>query len=82
MRTPDGHLFFISFTNNPQSLMRVGALGEIRTHNLLIRSQMLYPIELRVHLYKSNLGDFDFCLEKKLCRTFFSRIFSGVNSIF
>jgi hypothetical protein len=35
-----------------------------------------------VHLYKSNLGDFDFCLEKKLCRTFFSRIFSGVNSIF
>ncbi len=26
-----------------------GALGGIRTHNLLIRSQMLYPIELRVH---------------------------------
>ena len=37
-------------------LERVGALGEIRTHNLLIRSQMLYPIELRVRLYKSNLG--------------------------
>ncbi len=29
-------------------LDRVGALGEIRTHNLLIRSQMLYPIELWV----------------------------------
>ncbi len=28
-----------------------GALGGIRTHNLLIRSQMLYPIELRVHLF-------------------------------
>ena len=27
-----------------------GALGGIRTHNLLIRSQMLYPIELRAHL--------------------------------
>ena len=27
-----------------------GAPGGIRTHNLLIRSQMLYPIELRVHL--------------------------------
>ncbi len=26
-----------------------GALGGVRTHNLLIRSQMLYPIELRVH---------------------------------
>ena len=26
-----------------------GALGGIRTHNLLIRSQMLYPIELRAH---------------------------------
>ena len=24
-----------------------GALGGVRTHNLLIRSQMLYPIELR-----------------------------------
>ncbi len=26
-----------------------GALGGIRTHNLLIRSQMLYPVELRAH---------------------------------
>lgn len=25
-----------------------GALGGVRTHNLLIRSQMLYPVELRV----------------------------------
>ena len=29
--------------------MFYGALGGVRTHNLLIRSQMLYPIELRVH---------------------------------
>ena len=29
--------------------LETGALGGIRTHNLLIRSQMLYPIELRVH---------------------------------
>ena len=28
-----------------------GALGGVRTHNLLIRSQMLYPIELRVHRF-------------------------------
>jgi hypothetical protein len=37
MRTPDGHLFFLSFAKNPQTLERNGALGEIRTHNLLIR---------------------------------------------
>ena len=29
--------------------LKTGALGGIRTHNLLIRSQMLYPIELRAH---------------------------------
>jgi hypothetical protein len=28
--------------------LKDGALGEIRTPNLLIRSQVLYPIELRV----------------------------------
>jgi hypothetical protein len=27
-----------------------GAPGGIRTYNLLIRSQMLYPIELRAHI--------------------------------
>jgi hypothetical protein len=33
-------------------MLRIQALapGVIRTHNLLIRSQMLYPIELRVRL--------------------------------
>jgi hypothetical protein len=30
------------------SLMLSNAPGVIRTHNLLIRSQMLYPVELRV----------------------------------
>ena len=28
-----------------------GAPGGVRTHNLLIRSQMLYPIELRAHKF-------------------------------
>ncbi len=28
----------------------MGALERIRTHNLLIRSQMLYPVELRVRM--------------------------------
>ncbi len=28
---------------------RMGTLGRIRTLNLLIRSQVLYPVELRVH---------------------------------
>ena len=32
-----------------------GALGGIRTHNLLIRSQMLYPIELRAHLVNTKI---------------------------
>jgi hypothetical protein len=30
-----------------------GALERIRTPNLLIRSQMLYPIELRAHLLRA-----------------------------
>ena len=37
--------------NLPCGRIFYGALGGIRTHNLLIRSQMLYPIELRVHLF-------------------------------
>ena len=32
------------------SLMLSGASGRTRTYNLLIRSQKLYPIELRTHL--------------------------------
>ena len=42
-------------TKTPGSRMRLGgqdpsnAPGETRTPNLLIRSQMLYPIELRAH---------------------------------
>ncbi len=35
--------------NMPQTLVDIGAPGETRTPNLLIRSQMLYPIELRAH---------------------------------
>ena len=30
-----------------------GALGRNRTHNLLIRSQALYPVELLAHLFNS-----------------------------
>jgi hypothetical protein len=31
---------------------KYGVPGETRTPNLLIRSQTLYPIELRAHLYE------------------------------
>ena len=31
----------------------IGALGRNRTHNLLIRSQALYPVELLAHLFNS-----------------------------
>jgi hypothetical protein len=33
--------------------IKYGAPGGSRTYNLLIRSQMLYPIELRAHFLKS-----------------------------
>ena len=33
-----------------------GAPEEIRTPNLLIRSQMLYPVELRAHTVKDSMG--------------------------
>jgi hypothetical protein len=36
-----------------------GAPGETRTPNLLIRSQTLYPIELRVHYSSIVLGGLD-----------------------
>ena len=32
-------------------ILKSGALGGNRTPNLLVRSQTLYPIELRVHNY-------------------------------
>ena len=62
--------------NLPCGRIFYGALGGIRTHNLLIRSQMLYPIELRAHLFhftkaliqpfvffcKQNLNKFNFFL--------------------
>ena len=34
-------------------LLPANALERIRTPNLLIRSQMLYPIELRAHLLRA-----------------------------
>ena len=39
-------------SNKTKAFTKTGALGGVRTHNLLIRSQMLYPIELRVHSTK------------------------------
>ena len=33
-------------------ILYYGAPGRSRTHNLLIRSQTLYPIELRAHVMK------------------------------
>ncbi len=46
------HPTLVRITQNPASYEAgfvTGALGGVRTHNLLIRSQMLYPVELRVH---------------------------------
>lgn len=45
-----------------------GAPGAARTRNLLIRSQALYPIELRgriasfIHQISGNVKKFDFCI--------------------
>ena len=36
--------------------LRIGTLAGIRTPNLLIRSQTLYPIELRVQLFVHQAG--------------------------
>jgi hypothetical protein len=48
-------------------MFRTGAAVGTRTPNLLIRSQMLYPIELRLHAEQVNKSSFgrgvkpDFC---------------------
>ena len=39
---------YIKKLHNGSFWNKYGALGGVRTHNLLIRSQMLYPVELRV----------------------------------
>ncbi len=38
---------------NGDSIFGLGAPGKIRTPNLLIRSQMLYPVELRALFCKT-----------------------------
>jgi hypothetical protein len=35
--------------------LRTGAPGEIRTPDLLVRSQLLYPAELRAHVLSGEL---------------------------
>ena len=40
-------LFCLLGENSHKSLIANGVPGGIRTHNLLIRSQMLYPVELQ-----------------------------------
>ena len=62
MRTPDGHLFFLSFAKNPQTLERNGALGEIRTHNLLIRRTNF----LKIYNYLKITAT----IKSRLCRFF------------
>jgi hypothetical protein len=42
-------LFFKCFGNRRKWLEINGVPGGIRTHNLLIRSQKLYPVELQAH---------------------------------
>ena len=50
-----------------RSLFLIGAPGGIRTHNLLIRSQMLYPIELRAHRITALIAQFIF-----FCKPYFA----------
>ncbi len=38
-------------------LRKIGAPGEIRTPDRLVRSQVLYPAELRAHLYRNVGGE-------------------------
>jgi hypothetical protein len=45
-----------------ETLVGVGARVGIRTPNLLIRSQVLYPIELRMHISRNNLDSRFTCL--------------------
>ncbi len=40
----------LSYMRIKSSIHLSGAPGEIRTHDLLIRSQTLYPAELRAHI--------------------------------
>jgi hypothetical protein len=42
------HVFLLAVPKGDEKMSFKLAPGVIRTHNLLIRSQMLYPIELRV----------------------------------
>lgn len=49
-----GKIFIQPIKNSLFGEFFIGALGGVRTHNLLIRSQMLYPIELRVHNNRVN----------------------------
>ena len=42
---------FGELSNLAESLDFIGAPGEIRTPDPLVRSQILYPTELRAHVY-------------------------------
>ena len=65
------NLAFLNLNKKNLSLnerFKDGAPGRIRTYNLLIRSQMLYPIELRVHLMYIFILLFCF-----ICKHFFKK---------
>src|SRR5262249_6341805 len=67
------HKFFVR-PNLRKRLIINGAPERIRTTNLLIRSQMLYPVELRAHL----LGNMPL---DKVSTLRFSRCYSTVNLV-
>ena len=65
--------------NSPRQGVFNGAPGGIRTHNLLIRSQMLYPIELRAHLYDRN--SYYIIIIKKASDFFIKKIYFFTNNL-
>ncbi len=49
----------------------IGVPGGIRTPDLLVRSQSLYPAELQAHIVSHN--DINYTTDGKVCQAFFSK---------
>ena len=63
--------------NEPQiprsAALLFGAPGGIRTRDLLIRSQTLYPTELRAHFVVSRDNVYDYITAFSICQQFFEK---------
>ena len=58
--------------NYPEKRQKNGTPGGIRTHDLLLRRQTLYPAELRVHTYCVTFNIYPLMENFKYTATFFS----------